>query len=126
MRRPILRDPASGHACLLYPESIGCRHAPRFHGIDDAGREVLSFIPGVVPSDLGHIRTIDVDTARPGERLWNLLRLMLALAVRWLEAWVVKRKASATGTGQPLSRSSSPIGKAGHAVLLTQRHSRYL
>lgn len=53
VRRPIMRDPAFGHACLLYLESIGFRHAPRFQGIDDAGREVLSFIPGIVPSDLG-------------------------------------------------------------------------
>ncbi len=48
-----MRDAAFGHACLLHLESIGFRHAPRFQGIDDAGREVLSFIPGVVPSDLG-------------------------------------------------------------------------
>lgn len=53
VRRPIIRDPAFGHACLLHLESIGFRHAPRFQGIDDTGREVLSFIPGVVPSDLG-------------------------------------------------------------------------
>lgn len=53
VRRPIMRDAAFGHACLLHLESIGFRHAPRFQGIDDAGREVLSFIPGVVPSDLG-------------------------------------------------------------------------
>ncbi|WP_295562087.1 phosphotransferase [uncultured Sphingomonas sp.] len=53
VRRPIMREPAFGHACLLHLESIGFRHAPRFQGIDDAGREVLSFIPGIVPSDLG-------------------------------------------------------------------------
>ncbi|WP_426268133.1 hypothetical protein [Sphingomonas sp. DC6300-1] len=53
MRRPIMRDAGFGHACLLHLEKIGFRHAPRFRGIDDAGREVLSFIPGVVPSDLG-------------------------------------------------------------------------
>lgn len=123
VRRPIMRDPAFGHACLLHLESIGFRHAPRFQGIDDAGREVLSFIPGIVPSDLGafsddqlataanllrrfHDATVDMpairacgsevachndwaptntvfvdsmpaamidfDTAKPGERLWDL------------------------------------------------------
>lgn len=123
VRRPIVHDATFGHACLLHLESSGFQHAPRFKGIDDAGREVLSFIPGSVPSDLGaysddqlaaagnllrrfHDATmdmpairargfevachndwaptntvfvddtptaiIDFDTARPGERLWDL------------------------------------------------------
>lgn len=53
VRRPIMRDARFGHACLLHLESIGFPHAPRFQGIDEGGREILSFIPGVVPSDLG-------------------------------------------------------------------------
>lgn len=53
VRRPVLRDATFRHACLLHLESIDFRYAPRFQGIDDAKREVLSFIPGVVPSDLG-------------------------------------------------------------------------
>lgn len=123
VRRPIVRDATFGHDCLLYLEDVGFQHVPRFHGIDDEGREVLSFIHGTVPIDLGmygddqlaaaahllrrfHDATadmpsvrqggfevachndwaptntvfvenmpaamIDFDTARPGERLWDL------------------------------------------------------
>ena len=123
VRRPIMRDATFGHQCLLHLERIGFGHAPRFQGVDDVGREVLSFIPGVVPTNLGPcpdnqlaaagnllrrfhdattdmptVRTqgfevachndwaptntvfvdgmpvamIDFDTARPGERLWDL------------------------------------------------------
>ena len=53
VRRPIMRDATFGHVCLLHLESSGFEHTPRFQGIDDLGREVLSFIPGVAPSDLG-------------------------------------------------------------------------
>lgn len=102
---------------------VGFRCAPLFLGVDDAGREMLSYVPGAVPADLGHyedgqlfsasallrrfhdatttmplvmasgfaiachndwaptnavfqddmpIGMIDFDTARPGERLWDL------------------------------------------------------
>lgn len=46
-------DATFGHVCLLHLESSGFEHTPRFQGIDDLGREVLSFIPGVAPSALG-------------------------------------------------------------------------
>ncbi len=123
VRRPMMRDATFGHDCLRHLEGIGFRHVPRFHGVDDEGREVLSFIPGTVPVDLGMykdnqltaaanllrrfhdatadmlavreggvevachndwaptntvfvedmpVAMIDFDTARPGERLWDL------------------------------------------------------
>jgi hypothetical protein len=53
VRRPIVRDAAFGHDCLLHLESVGFGQSPRFLGIDEAGREILSFIPGSVPADLG-------------------------------------------------------------------------
>ncbi|OMJ33415.1 hypothetical protein BSZ14_03845 [Sphingomonas sp. Sph1(2015)] len=42
------------HDCLLHLEYVGFSQAPRFLGIDTAGREMLSFIPGSVPDDLGY------------------------------------------------------------------------
>lgn len=44
VRRP-LSSPAI-HAALLHLESVGFDHAPRFLGIDEQEREVLSFVPG--------------------------------------------------------------------------------
>jgi Ser/Thr protein kinase RdoA (MazF antagonist) len=40
------------HDLLLHLESKGFSGAPRFLGIDDQGREILSFLPGDVPRDL--------------------------------------------------------------------------
>ena len=48
-----MRDATFGHACLLHLERLGFEYAPRFLGIDEAGREILSFMPGDVPDDLG-------------------------------------------------------------------------
>jgi Phosphotransferase enzyme family len=53
VRRPIERDPTFAHECLLHLQSVGFNGAPRFLGIDDLGREILTFIPGHVPSELG-------------------------------------------------------------------------
>ncbi|WP_238882635.1 aminoglycoside phosphotransferase family protein [Clostridium sp. YIM B02551] len=39
------------HELLIYLEKQEFEGAPRFLGIDDKGREVLSFIPGEVPGD---------------------------------------------------------------------------
>jgi hypothetical protein len=49
-----VRRPASPHssaiaALLGHLESVGFRGAPRFLGFDEAGREMLSWIPGDVP-----------------------------------------------------------------------------
>lgn len=53
VRRPILGNASFRHDCLLHLERVGFGHAPRFLGIDEAGREIMSFIPGTVPTDLG-------------------------------------------------------------------------
>ena len=37
------------HALLAHLESVGYVAAPRFRGMDECGREILSFIDGVVP-----------------------------------------------------------------------------
>lgn len=53
MRRPLTRHAAFIHAFLNHLEACGFDGAPRFMGIDDAGRETLSFISGSVPPELG-------------------------------------------------------------------------
>lgn len=53
VRRPLKPNAGFAHALLLYLEANGFTAAPRFLGIDAQGREVLSFIEGDVPPNLG-------------------------------------------------------------------------
>ena len=53
VRRPVSGDRTFSHTCLTQLEAAGFGAVPRFLGIDEAGREMLSFIPGEVPADLG-------------------------------------------------------------------------
>lgn len=46
VRRPQRRTSPATHALLRHLESVGFEGAPRFLGIDEQGREVLSYIPG--------------------------------------------------------------------------------
>jgi len=52
VRRPTGSHSAFVHALLVDLEETGFRGAPRFLGIDDRGREILSYLEGVVPDDL--------------------------------------------------------------------------
>jgi hypothetical protein len=54
VRRPFRRDHSLQHDLLIYLEQRGFDGSPRFLGIDALGRESLSFLPGTVPTDLGH------------------------------------------------------------------------
>jgi Ser/Thr protein kinase RdoA (MazF antagonist) len=54
VRRPVVGDRSFQQSCLRHLESVGCDVVPRFLGHDDRGREILSFVPGEVPADLGH------------------------------------------------------------------------
>src|SRR6185503_6959872 len=54
IRRPIDGRGPLAHGLLHHLERRGFNGAPRFLGIDNAGREVLSFIPGFVPPELGY------------------------------------------------------------------------
>jgi hypothetical protein len=51
VRRPQRPTSAATHALLRHLESVGFDGAPRLLGVDDRGREVLSYIPGqaVIP-----------------------------------------------------------------------------
>ena len=53
VRRPIVGDRSLQHDLLKHLERKGFAGAPRFLGLDDKGREMLSFLPGDVPADLG-------------------------------------------------------------------------
>jgi len=53
VRRPVTEHATFVHGLLKHLEGRGFGGAPRFLGIDSAGREILSCIPGSVPSELG-------------------------------------------------------------------------
>ena len=63
VRRP--QDPQSPfvHRLLQGLAESGCAAAPRFLGIDERQREILSFIPGEVPSELGEFSGVQLDAA---------------------------------------------------------------
>ena len=46
VRRPLRPTSAATHALLRYLEEVGFDGAPRVLGVDEAGREVLSYVPG--------------------------------------------------------------------------------
>lgn len=54
VRRPIIRDRSLQQDLLLHLEARGFDRVPRFLGQDEQGREVLTYVAGDVPSDLGH------------------------------------------------------------------------
>jgi hypothetical protein len=53
VRRPVGANSAFVHRLLRHLEVHGFGAAPRFLGIDAFGREILSFLPGDVPDELG-------------------------------------------------------------------------
>ncbi|MGK5682750.1 phosphotransferase [Actinoplanes sp. URMC 104] len=60
VRRPLQPWSASVHELLRHLESIGFPYAPRFLGIDDEGREVLTYLEGDSGAD-GWARVVDED-----------------------------------------------------------------
>ncbi len=54
VRRPISNDRSLQHALLAHLERSGFDGSPRLLGVDEQDREILSFLPGEVPRDLGH------------------------------------------------------------------------
>ncbi|ASS56446.1 phosphotransferase [Rhizobium leguminosarum] len=54
IRRPITTDRSQVHALLLHLEEQKFGGVPRFQGLDERNREILSFLPGDVPRDLDH------------------------------------------------------------------------
>lgn len=54
VRRPVAADRRVAQSLLRHLEARGFEATPRFLGIDPEGREILSYLPGEVPTDLGH------------------------------------------------------------------------
>ncbi|MBY3043727.1 phosphotransferase [Rhizobium leguminosarum] len=54
IRRPITTDRSHVHDLLRCLEEQQFDGVPRFQGIDECNREILSFLPGRVPRELGH------------------------------------------------------------------------
>jgi Ser/Thr protein kinase RdoA (MazF antagonist) len=52
VRRPLGARSPFVHALLAHLEVAGFEAAPRVLGVDEKGREILSYIPGTVPPDL--------------------------------------------------------------------------
>lgn len=53
VRRQLSSGSTFVHELLRHLEAKGFEGAPRFLGLDDKGREVLTFLPGEVPPELG-------------------------------------------------------------------------
>jgi hypothetical protein len=54
VRRPKAKPNLLAHRLLTFLADAGFDAVPHFLGIDDQGRETLSFIAGAAPADLGH------------------------------------------------------------------------
>jgi hypothetical protein len=63
VRRPQGPQSAFVHQLLRGLAESGFAGAPQFLGVDDLGREILSFLPGDVPSDLGAFTAAQVGAA---------------------------------------------------------------
>lgn len=71
------------HRLLAHVRAKGLHWVPEPRGLDDSGREILSYIPGTIPHDqpgwmwTGRVLidvagAIDFDFCSPGSRIWGL------------------------------------------------------
>lgn len=72
VRRPAGPWTEAVHSLLLHLESVGFDGAPRVLGQDEAGREILEYIPGSVPWPESHFKLLGTDEAM--HRAGQLLR----------------------------------------------------
>jgi Ser/Thr protein kinase RdoA (MazF antagonist) len=63
VRRPVSGDRTLQREFLEHLHRRGFYGSPRFLGIDELGREILSYLPGVVPRDLGHFSDEQISAA---------------------------------------------------------------
>jgi hypothetical protein len=56
VRRPVKAESAFVHDVLRHLEHRGFDRVPRFLGIDEKGREMLAYIPGAVPQQVGNFQ----------------------------------------------------------------------
>jgi len=69
VRRPQTERSAFVRELLRLLEGVGFEAAPRYLGIDDDGRDVLSFVEGDVPSDVSGIAWLDPQLRASAELL---------------------------------------------------------
>ena len=70
VRRPLGAHSSFVHAMFRHLEARGLEGVPRLLGIDAKGREILSFLPGDVPTELGNFS--DLQLAAAARLLRNL------------------------------------------------------
>jgi hypothetical protein len=63
VRRPLGAHSPFVHAVLRHLEARGLEGVPRFLGLDAKGREILSFVPGNVPTELGNFSDLQLAAA---------------------------------------------------------------
>jgi hypothetical protein len=63
VRRPLGARAPFVHELLAHLEARGVAFVPRFLGIDAEGREILSFLQGDVPTDLGYFSDVQLAAA---------------------------------------------------------------
>ncbi|HET8894239.1 MAG TPA: phosphotransferase [Gaiellaceae bacterium] len=63
VRRPLSERSSFVHGFLVYLEKAGFEGAPRFLGIDEQGRESLTFIQGVAPTEIGTLTDRELHSA---------------------------------------------------------------
>lgn len=63
VRRPMTSDRTLQRDFLRFLQAQGFDGAPRFLGRDEQGREILSFLPGQVPDDLGPYQDRQLEAA---------------------------------------------------------------
>jgi hypothetical protein len=86
VRRPVSSTRA--HEVLRHLEAIGFEHAPRFLGIDEQGREVLTFAPGVMMwPGARHLLGTDETIERAGRIVRRLHDAIPGLVHGDLGAW---------------------------------------
>lgn len=63
VRRPLNPHSPFVHELLRHLEERGLEGVPRFLGVDAKGREIISFIPGDVPNELGNFTEVQLAAA---------------------------------------------------------------
>jgi Ser/Thr protein kinase RdoA (MazF antagonist) len=63
VRRPLGAHSPFVHAVLRHLEARGLEGVPRFLGVDAKGREILTFLPGDVPTELGNFSDLQLAAA---------------------------------------------------------------
>lgn len=63
VRKPITRNSEFVRSLLIHLADVGFKGSPRYLGLDEQGRDTLSFVPGHVPADLGEFSSAQLQAA---------------------------------------------------------------